>query len=373
MSHIQEFLINGGTLDQLMNPPYKLMVKRHQKYPNLVLFKYHKNRSAFDNPILCEARGLILDANDNWKIVCYPYNKFFNFDEKLGKETMEKLKDTNVSIYEKVDGSLMTLYYYRDEWHVSTTGKPDGSGACGKKSFTFADLFWRVWNSKGYKLPTDTTKCYMFELMTPDNKVVVPHENERIVLHGVRNLVTLEEELPIGYDWEQIAIYEYDNLDEAIKNARKMVYTEGEGYVFCNSTFDRVKVKSEDYLRQTYYCVSTNNTSSNTILRIARSGEQSEYLTLYPAQEERLNKATENYLKLVTTIEDKIANLDKYTEDELKGLWYYKCIKAKREGKINTVEHWLKSINIKKLSKYVQVPRERRERPQNPQRHRNKF
>ncbi len=362
MTHIQEFLINGGTLDQLMNSPYKLMVKRHQKHPNLVLFKYHKSRSTFDNPILCEARGLILNESDNWKIVCYPYNKFFNFDEKLGEEVMKKLTNTPVSIYEKVDGSLMTLYYYHDEWHVSTTGRPDASGTCGRQSFTFADLFWKVWNSKNYKLPTDTTKCYMFELTTPDNKVIVPYKDERIVLHGVRNLITLQEELPIGYDWEQIAIYEYENLDKAIENARKMVYTDGEGYVFCNSTFDRVKVKSEDYLKQTYQGVSINNISSKTILQIVRLGEQSEYLTIFPSQEERINKATENYRKLVESIEDKITNIDQYTEDQLKSFWYYNCIKAKCNGKINTVEHWLKSINVKKLSQYVQVPRERRQR-----------
>lgn len=60
----------------------------------------------------------------------------------------------------------------------------------------FRDLFWRIWTSKGYTLPSDTRKCYMFEMMTPEHVIVVRPTEAQIYLHGVRNLVSLQEEDP---------------------------------------------------------------------------------------------------------------------------------------------------------------------------------
>lgn len=44
-------------------------------------------------------------------------------------------------MYEKLDGSLCTLYYYQRAWHLSSVGMPDAAGKlpCG---LTFAELFW---------------------------------------------------------------------------------------------------------------------------------------------------------------------------------------------------------------------------------------
>jgi hypothetical protein len=62
--------------------------------------------------------------------------------------------------------------------------------------FVFSDLFWSIWNKKGYKLPSDTTKCYMFEMITPSHIIVVRPEADEVYLHGARDLVTLEEVQP---------------------------------------------------------------------------------------------------------------------------------------------------------------------------------
>lgn len=34
-------------------------------------------------------------------------------------------------VQEKLDGSLATLYFYADKWHVASTTLPDGSGRFG--------------------------------------------------------------------------------------------------------------------------------------------------------------------------------------------------------------------------------------------------
>jgi hypothetical protein len=51
----------------------------------------------------------VLDEKREWKIVVFPYEKFFNFNESFAA----KLDwDEHTIVTEKSDGSLMTLYYY---------------------------------------------------------------------------------------------------------------------------------------------------------------------------------------------------------------------------------------------------------------------
>lgn len=46
------------------------------------------------------------------------------------------------------------------------------------------------------KPPTEKNYCYMFEMITPKNIIVVRYTEEKIVLHGVRNMDSLQEEDP---------------------------------------------------------------------------------------------------------------------------------------------------------------------------------
>src|SRR5690606_31616056 len=91
--------------------------------------------------------------------------------------------------YEKLDGSLMSMFFYRGEWRVASNGTPDAMGeVAGFPGLTFKKLFWDTFNELGYKLPDAGGYTYIFELMTPYNRVVVPHKTNRLVLHGVRSV-----------------------------------------------------------------------------------------------------------------------------------------------------------------------------------------
>lgn len=130
-------------------------------------------------------------AEKEWEIVMLPYTKFFNFGESLAA----KLDWTQpVTVTEKSDGSLMTIYWYEGKWHVASQGKPDASGKVTclgvsvclffgftiyfrqqaprltdeeyQKLPTYAEVFWKIWNDLGYKLPSEEDRhlCFMFEL-----------------------------------------------------------------------------------------------------------------------------------------------------------------------------------------------------------------
>ena len=162
MLEVQKFLRNGGTLLRLLET-YAIKSVRSLSYPNLVLLKYNQVESPFKENIVQECRGLILDENNNWELISYGFRKFFNAGEHLAAP----IDWESAVIQEKCDGSYVCLYYYKDEWHVQTSGTPDASGQVGDTEFTFAELFWKVFKEKGHKLPEKELYhcCFVFELM----------------------------------------------------------------------------------------------------------------------------------------------------------------------------------------------------------------
>ena len=113
---IQKRLRDGMPLNQLKK--YGICYKRHKRYPNLVLFKYHFHAEfqvfgfyffvILEEVMVREARGLILDQDDNWNVVAFPYGKFFNYGEELAAE----IDWDTAQVYEKLDGCIATLYWF---------------------------------------------------------------------------------------------------------------------------------------------------------------------------------------------------------------------------------------------------------------------
>jgi hypothetical protein len=125
-----------------------------------------------------------------------------------------------------------------------------------------------LWDKLQYKLPEDTTKCYMFEMISTRNKVIVtPDEDQMyldkhlycvayfsIYLHGARDLTTLQElppkQLSERYGWKLVPefISKFVSVEEVIQAARKLDPGKHEGFVITDAHFNRVKVKSPQYL-----------------------------------------------------------------------------------------------------------------------------
>ncbi|KAL6052884.1 RNA ligase, variant 2 [Balamuthia mandrillaris] len=180
---------------------FSLGATRHEEHPNLVQLRYQQLESPFSSPIVQECRGLILDELDNWRVVCYPFFKFFNYGESQAAAIDWSAP---VRVQEKVDGSLFTLYFHAGRWHVASSSVPDARGAvfrdrgsCGERK-AFRTLFWEIWEGSGYRLPEgrDEECCYMFELFSKENRIVVQPRMEALYLTGVRDLRTLQELQP---------------------------------------------------------------------------------------------------------------------------------------------------------------------------------
>lgn len=81
----------------LQRAPYFLEVKEEEGF---VLLKYSQIKSDFSQPIVQECRGIILDSNNG--IVCWPFDKFFNYGECYAA----KIDWSSAKVQEKIDGCL---------------------------------------------------------------------------------------------------------------------------------------------------------------------------------------------------------------------------------------------------------------------------
>lgn len=327
---IQRVLREGMSLTQL-NDKYGIISKRSEKHPNLYLFKYDQIRSPMSESIVQECRGLILDKDASWQVVCFPYTKFFNY----GETNCAKLDLDSIEVYQKLDGSLLNLYYYKDSWWVSTSGNPDASGPVLNElgnNTSFKKLFWEVWNKLGYNLPPAffKTLTFMFELTTPFNKVVVQHKSSNIILHGIRNRISFEEinlkdvnnnSLQGNWswcNWDRCQTISFKNIDKIISYANTLNPLEEEGFVLVDKHFNRAKIKSEAYVNL-HHIRSTM--SSRAMLEVIRKNECEEFLQYFSEYKELHRNIKTKYTKLIILIQSFVNE------------WKYKKLELEKEGK----------------------------------------
>ena len=283
---VADFLREGGTLVEL-EARHFIKAKRHGVHPNLVLLKYNQLSSPFQEPLVRECRGLILDEADDWRPVALGFAKFFNHGEQLSAE----VDWSTARVQEKLDGSLCVLYPYRDEWLVATTGTPDASGPCRGNDFTFAELFWRTFKGRGLVLP-ESRHILSFELTSPFNRVVVPLAESQLTLIGVRDQQTWLEE-PVS-EWADrypvVREFPLQSLADLISSFENLRPLEQEGYVVVDGEFNRVKVKHPGYVA-IHHMKGEGGPTLKRMLDIARSGEGSELLANFPEWRPQFDEA----------------------------------------------------------------------------------
>lgn len=195
-----------------------------------------------NHPILMKCRGLVLDKGGN--VLNYPFDRFFNPHEKESTD----INWETAQIQEKIDGSLICVFYYNDEWQVTTRGSfyPNPL-ADSDFSLLFKELFTNFDSLK-------KNFCYMFELVTDKNRIVTWYDENFVVLLGIRNLETLIE---VPYPVVDITarylgirrprLYEAKNLKECIKLFSTLRDDE-EGFVAVDLNSNRLKMKQDGYL-----------------------------------------------------------------------------------------------------------------------------
>lgn len=350
---LQEYLRQHGL--EKLSETYQIKVTSHRQYPHLVCLKYSQIESPLGEKIVQQCRGIILDSSQDWQIVSYPYDKFFNY----GEIHAATINWNNAKVYEKLDGSLTALYFYNGEWRVQSSGTPDAAGEVNGFGFSFAELFWKVWQELGYKLPAETDQCFIFELMTPYNRIVVQQNDNQIVLHGLRNTQTLLESNPSiwanKYGWKLVKSYPLTSWKEVIEAAQNLDPMDSEGYIICDADFNRVKVKSPQYVAISHL---REGFSTRRMIQIVLTNEGEEFLAYFPEWTELYQKVKDKYQFLVQEIEEvyrqhESIEVQKDFALAVKHLSYAGILFSLRARRVAGVKEALRDVNIYKIEELL--------------------
>lgn len=305
----------------LTKDPYNLKINRDEGY---ILFKYNQLCSDFNLPEVQEARGIIFRESD-WKCVCHPFNKFGNYGECYCPE----IDWSTASVQEKVDGSLMKVWF-DETWHISTNGTIDAFKApleCSNKEIdSYGKLFIYCLNQMGISeryFFSELDKlgynfCYMFEMVSPYNRVVIEYTVARLYYLGSRNLLTDKEYMPEARPlmFPLPKRYPLHSLKD-VKEAASVLPWDEEGYVVCDGRFNRVKIKSPEYVKA-HHGRTNGNISTSRLLEIILNNEVDEFLIYANEYTDKINNLIAEMELFKTQVKLEIVNLSPANYDSRK-------------------------------------------------------
>lgn len=348
----------ANSLEELLMKCQKLSieVKESNIEPNLLNLTYSQIESPKFDEFVKMCRGLVVDKN-TLEIVCYPFTRFFNYGEGfVDQNELKKYKETltELKFYEKVDGSLIKIYWYQplQKWLIGTKGQAIAESkvfslenSTGK---SFCDLVYEALDFKNdeefqhwcnhveYLIRGNT---YLFELTSKYNAVVVPHEETKLWFLGtVKNETgkVIRNPEHENFDEEnkhsQLILkpkkYDFNNLDEAINFAKTLPFND-EGYVIYNGKEPVFKIKSPAYVQ--VHLMSDKNVlfGEKPVIRLVYLGEVAEYLVYFPEHAKKMMVYQEAKDKMIEDVVKEYQKVKLYLhEQHLDNKGYAEYIKS---------------------------------------------
>ena len=327
---IGEFCATHSNWEELLaQEPYHILVKRKDGF---VIFNYRQLESDFNNEIVRECRGIIFKEGE-WKYpVCHAFDKFGNY----GESYVPDMDWGTVKCTEKIDGSIMKLWCYDGQWHVSTNGNIDAKDAPvhDVRANDFDELFWEGitknliradcpvsdWLNK---LKKDFT--YIFEMVSPYTRVVIPYEETNVYFLGARcntNGVQFScdpsEAIISGCGiFPSPKIYPMQTLAQITAAANTLPW-DSEGYICYDKNFNRCKIKSPKYV-MAHFARNNNVITRWHLIDIILKGEMDEfviYASDYKDQIEWTKKLMDEFIIFVDDCALMTRNLRKLDRPE---------------------------------------------------------
>lgn len=258
MLKVQEYLKSGKTLADL-ETEYAIRLTYHPSEP-LVILNYDQCDSPKTDPIVAECRGLVLNSQ-TYELVAKSFNRFFRIGEV--ENNWKEFNWNNFSCLEKVDGSLINIFYYNNRWWCTTRGSFAQGKVDNYNDFTWEDLVCKALDISNLQVLDEclAKNCnYICELVSPYNKVVRQYKEPQLYLLSV---VTEGGELAAGpvnayldslksfylINFKEPVLYTFESLEQiqAYMKTQEENDPTWEGVVIRDSNNMRLKIKSPTY------------------------------------------------------------------------------------------------------------------------------
>jgi len=220
-----------------------IVANKHPEYDLWILNYSPKAQSKkFWDEYTMSCRGMVIDADG--KILARPFQKFKNYEEHLPSEI--DMSQPFV-IYEKMDGSLIIVFYYEPRmiWIVASRGSFISEQSIEAKKMLNINVFKHL----------NTNCTYLFEVLYPENRIVVDYGDRRdLVLLSVIVSSTADElshsEITSLYSnyFTVVKLHDIKNIRN-LNDLKALEEDNMEGFVIRFANGFRVKVKFSEYVR----------------------------------------------------------------------------------------------------------------------------
>lgn len=334
--------VNWDTLNKYILDGW-ITANKHPEYDIWILNYTPKTQAKkYWDLYTLSCRGLVINANGD--IIARPFQKFKNLEEHDPSEIDMNQK---YEIFEKMDGSLIILFYYFDkmEWIVASR-----NSFISEQSITAKKMI----NKSTYDV-LDNNKTYLFEVIYPENRIVVNYGNiNDIVLLGVVDTKT-GDELCYGGMMKKysnhftiVKKYAITNVTD-LSELRKYEQENHEGFVVKFKNGFRVKVKFKEYVR--LHGILTN-VSNITIWEHLMNGYNfDELLDMVPDEFYQWVTITANNLK------NNYIDVERNALKEFINVYYYKGMTNRKDFAMSVINSKYRGIlfNIYDVKKYSDI------------------
>lgn len=326
-----------------------IKIYRHPTLP-LVGFAYDQIDSPKTDLVVRWSRGTVLEEG-TWDLVAQSMPRFFNMGENA--EEWKGFDWTNFTATEKMDGSLLIVYFYKDSLMVNTSGS--FGGPVSNHDVTFMELF--LSQVKEADLRKDIT--YVFELCSPFNKVVRNYDQTSArLITAFRKMQELSRDELEGLTNDTIKpiplIVDLKTQEDVLnylmhKEESDPTY---EGIVIRDSKGTRFKCKTKTYLGFHHMNDKGKIGSYKRILPFVLAGECSEVKAYFPELAGKIDEATAKVAKAFNDlnllwesskmITDQKAFAQAVQHNPFKGILFV----MKKQGKTDLKDAWRKSDEL---------------------------
>jgi len=295
-------------LDELTKD-YAIKVRQYDE--GLVVLNYNQIDSPKSHPIVMECRGLILDNNFN--VVSRSFDRFFNLGE--APETQTHLDWSKATCAEKIDGSLIRIYFWNNKWHIASRGMAFAEGAPNGFDISFRGLVLKALDvdDVGFQTLCGDYLCpeitYICEITAVENRCVKAYTGYTLHYLSARNNQTFEfyDDSAIAREVGMSIPKQFSfSSEEDCKRMVDQLKNLDEGYVVYQSGIPVAKIKSPAYCA--VHLLRGEGLNPKRVSELVLTNEQEEYLVYFPEDRGFIQPYVDKLTEILTDLYEAYAN-----------------------------------------------------------------
>lgn len=300
MSALLEYMNKHENPVGLIHEEFGIRVKSYDN--GFYVFNYSQIDSPKTNPVVMESRGAILkEVHGVWTYFARPFKRFFNYGE--APDTLTDFKFERSEVMEKADGSLIKIWYDGMNWQIATRGTAyaESENYTGElfRDLVLGSLGSTVEEFQWYAQDHLTRgMTHMYELISPNNRVVTPYDKSELVYLGsVDNMTgefSYQEWCVFCSGMREVKTYCLNSVESCVEAAKELDGL-SEGFVVRDlKSGQAVKIKSPLYVAA-HHARGDYGLTPKKAAKLVVTNESDEYLKYFPEDEDKIGSVQHHW------------------------------------------------------------------------------